>query len=63
MSASQVLEPIDMHDGMVSIGTLMLHFLSDDLKAIRYSSALVMERKRGECVARRVPTKTGSYLN
>ena len=47
MSASQVLLPIDMHDGMVSIGILMLHSFSDDLKAIRYSSALVMERKRG----------------
>ena len=44
MSASQVLVPNDVHDGMVSIGTLMLHFLSDDLKAIRYSSALVMDR-------------------
>ena len=33
MSASQVLLPIDMHDGMVSIGCLMLHSFSDDLKA------------------------------
>ena len=63
MSASQVQLPIDMNDGMVSIGILMLHSFSDDLKAIRYSSALVMERNRGECVARIVPTKTGPYLS
>ena len=61
MSASQVLLPIDMHDGMVSIGILMLHSFSDDLKA--RCSISGHGRKRGECVARRVPTKTGPYLS
>ena len=61
ISASQVLEPIDMHDGMVSIGSLMLHSFSDDLKA--RCSISGHRRKRGECVARRVPTKTGPYLS
>ena len=61
MSASQVLLPIDTHDGMVSIGSLMLHSFSDDLKA--RCSISGHGCKRGECAARIAPTKTGPYLS